>query len=52
MLTDKPSIEKLRWIMSELRDRETGCPWDLKQTFASITSCTNEEEDKLSRFSY
>jgi len=43
MLNDKSSIEKLRWIMSELRDPETGCPWDLKQTFASITSCTIEE---------
>ena len=43
MLNDKPSIEKLRWIMSELRDPQTGCPWDLKQNFASITSCTIEE---------
>lgn len=43
MLNDKASIEKLRWIMSELRDPETGCPWDMKQTFASITSCTLEE---------
>ncbi|MBL4941310.1 MAG: nucleoside triphosphate pyrophosphohydrolase [Colwellia sp.] len=39
----KASIEKLRWIMSELRDPETGCPWDIKQSFASITSCTIEE---------
>ncbi len=43
MLNDKPSIEKLRWIMSELRDPVTGCPWDLKQSFSSITSCTIEE---------
>jgi len=43
MLNDKPSIEKLFWIMSELRDPDTGCPWDIKQTFASITSCTIEE---------
>ncbi len=48
MLNDKPSIEKLRWIMSELRDPVTGCPWDLKQSFSSITSCTIEEECKLS----
>lgn len=37
------SIEKLRWIMSALRDPKTGCPWDIKQTFASITPCTIEE---------
>jgi len=43
MINDKPSIEKLRWIMSQLRNPETGCPWDIKQTFASITSCTIEE---------
>ncbi|MFT6194753.1 MAG: ATP diphosphatase [Cognaticolwellia sp.] len=43
MLNNKPSIEKLRWIMSELRNPETGCPWDLKQTFASIIPHTLEE---------
>jgi ATP diphosphatase len=43
MLKEKASIDKLRWIMSELRDPETGCPWDLKQTFSSIVSCTLEE---------
>jgi ATP diphosphatase len=43
MLNETPSIEKLRWIMTTLRDPETGCPWDIKQTFASITSCTIEE---------
>ncbi len=43
MLTSEPSIEKLRWIMKMLRDPETGCPWDLKQNFSSITSHTIEE---------
>ena len=43
MLNEKASIDKLRWIMAELRDPETGCPWDLKQTFSSIVSCTLEE---------
>jgi len=38
-----PSIEKLCWIMSELRNPETGCPWDIKQTFSSISPCTIEE---------
>lgn len=43
MINDAPSIEKLRWIMSKLRDPETGCPWDVKQDFASITRHTLEE---------
>lgn len=43
MLNNKPSIEKLRWIMASLRDPETGCPWDIKQDFASIVPHTIEE---------
>lgn len=43
MLNDKPSIEKLRWIMSQLRAPEIGCPWDLKQTFTTIVPHTLEE---------
>ncbi len=43
MLNDKPSIKKLRWIMTQLRDPETGCPWDLKQDFTSIVPHTIEE---------
>jgi len=43
MLNEQASIEKLRWIMRCLRDPETGCPWDIKQTFASITAHTLEE---------
>lgn len=39
----KPSMEKLRWIMQALRDPETGCPWDIKQTFDSIIPHTIEE---------
>lgn len=42
-INQPPSMAKLRWIMSELRDPETGCPWDLKQTFASIVPHTLEE---------
>ena len=37
------SMAKLRWIMSELRNPETGCPWDLKQTFETIVPHTIEE---------
>ncbi len=43
MLDAKPSIEKLRWIMAQLRDPITGCPWDLKQDFTSIVPHTLEE---------
>jgi len=43
MLNEQASINKLRWIMTQLRDPITGCPWDLKQDFASITSHTLEE---------
>lgn len=43
MLNDKASIEKLRWIMTKLRDPETGCPWDIKQDFGSIVPHTIEE---------
>lgn len=49
MLNDTPSIEKLRWIMTKLRDPETGCPWDIKQTFVTIVPHTIEEKCKLSR---
>lgn len=43
MLNEKPSIEKLRWIMAQLRNPKTGCPWDIKQTYASIVPHTIEE---------
>ena len=36
-------IEDLRYLMRRLRDPKTGCPWDLKQTYQSITSHTIEE---------
>ena len=37
------SIGKLLEIMSELRDPDTGCPWDRVQDFKSIASYTLEE---------
>ena len=41
----KPStdITRLLEIMAALRTPGTGCPWDLEQTFASITPYTLEE---------
>ncbi|WJG08712.1 nucleoside triphosphate pyrophosphohydrolase [Aliiglaciecola sp. LCG003] len=35
--------ERLLWVMEQLRDPETGCPWDLQQTFSSIVPHTIEE---------
>jgi ATP diphosphatase len=49
MLTEQASMNKLRWIMSALREPETGCPWDIKQDFASIVPHTIEEECKVPR---
>ena len=37
------SIDDLLTLMARLRDREHGCPWDLKQTFATIAPYTLEE---------
>lgn len=36
-------IEQLRAVMAALRTPDTGCPWDLKQDFASIAPYTIEE---------
>ncbi|MEL6300359.1 MAG: nucleoside triphosphate pyrophosphohydrolase [Pseudomonadota bacterium] len=36
-------IEKLLEIMAALRDPETGCPWDIEQSFSSIAPYTIEE---------
>jgi len=37
------SIDQLLQIMAKLRDPEHGCPWDLKQTYATIVPHTLEE---------
>ena len=36
-------IERLLEIMRQLRDRESGCPWDIEQTFSTIAPYTIEE---------
>lgn len=36
-------ISRLIEIMAALRDRETGCPWDIEQDFATIAPYTIEE---------
>ena len=36
-------IERLLEIMQRLRNPETGCPWDIEQTFQTIAPYTIEE---------
>lgn len=37
------AIERLTGIMARLRDPQTGCPWDVEQTFRTIAPYTVEE---------
>lgn len=41
--TASGDIHDLLAIMARLRDRESGCPWDVEQTFATIAPYTIEE---------
>lgn len=38
-----PVVERLLQVMARLRDPEQGCPWDLRQDYASILPHTLEE---------
>ncbi|SMF35980.1 ATP diphosphatase [Alteromonadaceae bacterium Bs31] len=40
---EKYTIDDLIYLMARLRDPLTGCPWDLKQDYRSITPSTIEE---------
>ena len=42
-MTPSPNIERLIEVMAALRDPESGCPWDIKQTFSTIAPYTIEE---------
>lgn len=42
-MADTTGMERLLDIMSQLRDPDGGCPWDLKQTFETILPHTLEE---------
>jgi len=42
-MTPSRDIQRLLEIMAALRTPDTGCPWDLKQDFASIAPYTIEE---------
>lgn len=37
------SIDDLKYLMARLREPETGCPWDTRQTFKTIVPHTIEE---------
>lgn len=37
------TIEDLKTLMARLRDPETGCPWDIKQSYRTIVPHTLEE---------
>jgi nucleoside triphosphate diphosphatase len=41
------NIADLLTIMAALRHRETGCPWDIEQTFATIAPYTVEEAHEV-----
>ena len=40
---DRPPIERLLDVMRRLRDPQSGCPWDVEQSFATIAPYTIEE---------
>jgi MazG family protein len=40
---DLTPMQRLLAIMARLRDRETGCPWDVEQNFSTIAPYTIEE---------
>lgn len=42
-MTEAPSIDTLLAVMARLRDKETGCPWDIVQDFETIAPYTIEE---------
>ena len=42
-MTQPSGITRLLDIMARLRDPDTGCPWDIEQTFATIAPYTIEE---------
>jgi MazG family protein len=50
------SIQNTIDIIKKLRDKENGCPWDIEQTFSSLSSCIIEEayevSDAISRKDY
>ena len=48
MQQEHKQLARLLEIMARLRDPETGCPWDVKQTFETIAPYTIEEAYEVS----
>ncbi len=44
---DGTGIDRLLRIMARLRDPQTGCPWDIEQTYDSIAPYTIEEAHEV-----
>lgn len=42
-VSEQHTLNDMLYLMRRLRDPDTGCPWDLKQSYRSITSSTIEE---------
>lgn len=42
-MTENYSLDDLLYLMARLRDPKSGCPWDIKQSYASIAPSTIEE---------
>ncbi|WGL16722.1 nucleoside triphosphate pyrophosphohydrolase [Microbulbifer bruguierae] len=42
-MKERYTVDDLQYLMSQLRNPDGGCPWDLKQSFASIVPSTIEE---------
>lgn len=42
-ISEMVALDRLLAIMARLRDRQSGCPWDRKQTFQSLIPYTLEE---------
>jgi ATP diphosphatase len=36
-------MQRVEYLMARLRDKDTGCPWDVKQTYKSVVPFTIEE---------
>ena len=43
MTKNETPLQRLRTIMVRLRDPETGCPWDVAQSFETVAPYTIEE---------
>ena len=50
--TKHTQLSRLLAVMQQLRDPQTGCPWDQKQTFTSIVPHTIEETYELAEAIY